>query len=217
MLQRKKNQIVLGALVMMVMVAGYLNYIDTTTEADYANSVMLSDEGDVLALIVEKDDTTGETFADVTPDNPEISTVDSTENNEDVNTESKAGEAIFVSSNTDAPYFVTAKLEREQARAKQKDFLVEMINNESLAQDAKKDAANKMLTIQDRIEKETAAEAMIQSKGFDSVYVRIDDTTVDVVVDKPELTEAEVAQIEDIVKRKTGMEASQIRISTLKS
>ena len=29
------------------------------------------------------------------------------------------------------------------------------------------------------------------------------------------LTDAEVAQIEDIVKRKTGMEASQIRINTL--
>ena len=46
--------------------------------------------------------------------------------------------------------------------------------------------------------------------------VRIDDETVDVVVDKEELTDAEVAQIEDIVKRKTGFEADKIRISPLK-
>jgi len=43
----------------------------------------------------------------------------------------------------------------------------------------------------------------------------MDDETVDVVVDKDTLTDAEVAQIEDIVKRKTGMDASQIRINTL--
>ena len=45
----------------------------------------------------------------------------------------------------------------------------------------------------------------------------MDDDTVDVVVDKDTLTDAEVAQIEDIVKRKCGMDASQIRITTLKS
>jgi stage III sporulation protein AH len=72
-----------------------------------------------------------------------------------------------------------------------------------------------MMELQQRIEKETAAEAMIESKGFREAYVRMDDDTVDVVVDKDKLTDAEVAQIEDIVKRKTGMETSKIRISTL--
>jgi len=40
---------------------------------------------------------------------------------------------------------------------------------------------------------------------------------VDVVVDKKELTDADIAQIEDIVKRKTSMSSDKIRISTLKS
>ena len=35
--------------------------------------------------------------------------------------------------------------------------------------------------------------------------MRIDDETVDVVVDKEELTDAEVAQIEDIVKKKNRL------------
>ncbi|MBR6542462.1 MAG: SpoIIIAH-like family protein [Anaerotignum sp.] len=72
-----------------------------------------------------------------------------------------------------------------------------------------------MMELQQRIEKETAAEAMIESKGFKEAYVRMDDNTVDVVVDKETLTDAEVAQIEDIVKRKTGADASEIRINTL--
>ena len=73
-----------------------------------------------------------------------------------------------------------------------------------------------MLEIQQRIERETAAEAMIEAKGFKEVYVRIDDDTVDVVVDRAELTDTEVAQIEDIVKRKTGYSNDKIRISPLK-
>ena len=77
--------------------------------------------------------------------------------------------------------------------------------------------ADNLLEIQQRIEKETAAEAMIESKGFSEVYVRIDDNTVDVVVNKSELTDSELAQIMDIVTRKTGMKESQIRISPLKS
>ena len=60
------------------------------------------------------------------------------------------------------------------------------------------------LILQKRIEKETSAEAMIESKGFKEAYVRIDDETVDVVVDKSELSQQEIAQIMDIVKRKTG-------------
>jgi stage III sporulation protein AH len=72
-----------------------------------------------------------------------------------------------------------------------------------------------MLQLQERIEKETAAEAMIESKGFKEAYVRMDTDTVDVVVDRDTLTDAEVAQIEDIVKRKTGYDASKIRINTL--
>ena len=56
---------------------------------------------------------------------------------------------------------------------------------------------------------------MIESKGFKEAYVRMDTDTVDVVVDRDTLTDAEVAQIEDIVKRKTEIGAENIIISTV--
>ena len=56
---------------------------------------------------------------------------------------------------------------------------------------------------------------MIKSKGFKEAYVRMDDTTVDVVVDKDALTDAEVAQIEDIVKRKAEVTADKIVLTLL--
>jgi stage III sporulation protein AH len=91
-----------------------------------------------------------------------------------------------------------------------------MINSSTLERDKRNEFADAMLDIQKRIEKESAAETMIESKGFGNAFVRIDENTVDVVVSKQTLTDQEIAQIMDIVKRKTGVSADKIRISTLR-
>ncbi len=192
----KKNQVVITALVLMIGTAGYLNYMDS--KKSEPTEVLLNDD-DITGLIPDSDFYTEDTLE-----------VDSS-------TEDDAGTAVFVNSTMDTSYFVQAKLEREQSRAKQKDILTEMINNDNIDDEKKSEAAEEMLKIQERIEKETAAEAMIEAKGFDEVYVRIDDDTVDVVVNKTELSESEIAQIEDIVKRKTGISVENIRISPIKN
>jgi len=91
-----------------------------------------------------------------------------------------------------------------------------MINNSKLDSSQKDEAAKGLMKIQERIEKESAAEDMIKAKGFAEVYVRIDDNTVDVVIAGTDLTEQQLAQIQDIVTRKTGYSADKIRISPLK-
>lgn len=196
----KKNQVIITALVLMIGTAGYLNFADN--RAAEPSQVVLNDSDDITGLVPDSD-FYGDPLAmeETTPVNSE---------------QDNAGEAVFVNNSNDTSYFVQAKLEREQARAKQKDILTEMINNTNVDQAKKADAADEMLKIQERIEKETAAEAMIEAKGFKEVYVRIDDDTVDVVVNKAELSESEIAQIEDIVKRKTGASVDKIRISPIK-
>lgn len=226
----KKNQVVITALVVMIAAAGYLNYMDSVPGD--TSEVMLVD-GDSVAGVLPED-----TAQVISPDeNTEIakateSTTANTASVDDVQeqavaesgeqaaavnaTGDDAGTAVFVNSGDESSYFIQAKLEREQSRAKQKDLLNEMLNNDKIGADKKSSAADQMLEIQKRIEKETAAEAMIEAKGFKEVYVRIDDDTVDVVVDRTQLTDSEIAQIEDVVKRKTGVSADKIRISPLR-
>jgi stage III sporulation protein AH len=72
-----------------------------------------------------------------------------------------------------------------------------------------------MISMTDIAEKETAAEILLEAKGFDDAIVSIDGDSVDVVVNTAELTEAQRAQIEDIVIRKTGVSADAIIISTV--
>ena len=211
----KRNQVVVTALAVMIAVAGYLNFTESKSSGQI-DSVDLNDPTSYEALL--NDDGSIATIADDTDtDGLEFALGgDGIQSDESQQVYDDTGAAIYVSPTPDT-YFVQAKLEREQSRAKQKDILTEMINNTNVDEAKKQECADNLLEIQQRIEKETAAEAMIESKGFSEVYVRIDDDTVDVVVNKSELSDSELAQIMDIVTRKKGMKESQVRISPLKS
>lgn len=219
----KRNQIIITALVVMIAVAGYLNYMDGRTPG--SPGLTYNERNEIAAIIPDDDfffadiDFSDIDFADigfgVTQDhNPAIAV------NADVaaapGVESEPGEAVFVTTTSEASFFVQARLNREQSRAAEQDILTGLINNNNVASDQRAQAADNMIDIQRRIERESAAESMIEAKGFSEVYVRIGENSVDVVVAKEVLTDAEVAQIEDIIKRKTGMQTNQIHISPMR-
>lgn len=122
------------------------------------------------------------------------------------------GEAVFTSA-AGTVSLSDAKLMKEQTRAKNKEMLMEIINNANLSDEQKQEAVNSMITMTDIAEKETAAEILLEAKGFTDVVVSISGEGADVVVNTAELTDAGRAQIEDIVKRKTGIEGENIVIS----
>lgn len=70
-----------------------------------------------------------------------------------------------------------------------------------------------MVEMTDLAEKEAAAETLLASKGFSEAVVSLTSDSADVVVDAAELTDANRAQIEDIITRKTGVAAQNIVIT----
>ena len=106
-----------------------------------------------------------------------------------------------------------AKLNREQLRAKNKEMLMEIVNNESLDEAAKQAAVNKLADISDTSQKEIAAELLLEAKGFSNAVVSVTDGNVDVVINSTKLDDTLRAQVEDIVKRKTGVSADKITIN----
>ena len=208
----KRNQIIITALVVMIAVAGYLNYVDGRSTD--GSGLAMNEQGEIAALIPDEDFFFVDMdFAELGFDlndvhNPAIAV--------SAETEAPPGEAVFVTTTSEASFFVQARLNREQARAAERDVLTSLINNNNVEADQRAQAADNMMDIQRRIERESAAESMIEAKGFAEVYVRIGENSVDVVVNKEVLTDAEVAQIEDIIKRKTGMQTNQIHISPMR-
>ena len=58
-------------------------------------------------------------------------------------------------------------------------------------------------------------EMLLEAKGFSDVVVSITEDNCDVVLNMGEVTDAKRAQVEDIVKRKTSVSASQICVTLM--
>lgn len=237
----KKNQIIITALAIMIMVAGYLNYMggadyDGTKEASTkgedlaeitdiskedleANGITVSDEQLLNEMLSQntEDATGGAVTSENT--NPSETTTPSdsaaASANEVAEAEGVVGEATLVNGAAAINRISEAKLNREQVRSKNKEILMDIIDNSNLGDNQKNEAVAAMIAMTDRTEKEQAAETLLSAKGFTDVVVSMTDTGVDVVVSSVTLDDASRAQIEDIVKRKTGVEAKNIVITPI--
>lgn len=122
------------------------------------------------------------------------------------------GEAVFTST-TAVSNLDGARLLKEQTIAKNKATLLEIINNENLSEAAKQEAIDSMLTMTQTAQKETDAQMLLEVKGYADTVVSINNGTVDVMVNAVSLTDAQTAQIMDIVQRKTDVSAENIIIT----
>ena len=122
------------------------------------------------------------------------------------------GEAVFTNTMS-VTSLAEANLIKEQTRAQNKAVLLDIINNENVSEAAKQDAINSMIALTDVAQKECDAMVMLQAKGFSENVVSINGEFADVCIGMNELSQVQIAQIEDIVKRKTGIPAENITIS----
>ncbi len=245
MFNLKRNQVIITVLVFMIAIAAYLNTqqspsvsdsnyvadssmigVDTTEETDlfsgYDETVSTSSPAENTIKTVENNQVGSNTEEITVPsEEAQLTTADANTSQGFTATITKKAEEltdtanVAASKNLDVNYFAEEKLLREQSRAAQVEQLSQYVANENLDQDSKSKAAANLLQIQERIEKESSAEALLRAKGFQEVYVRIDDDTVDVVVNKAELSDTDIAQIEEIVNRKTGYSVGKINITPL--
>ena len=181
----KKNQMIITALAVMIAVAGYLNY--SGTQLEEAVSRQTSQEEQVLM----------ENGYDVTPEGEVTDT---------------PGEAVLTSVNG-SEFSASAKLTREQLRAQNKETLMDVINNDTIAEEQKQTAIDSITSLTDIAEREAAAELLLDAKGFEDSVVSITDNSADVVINMAEISDSQRAQIEDIVKRKAEIPGENIIIT----
>lgn len=231
----RRNQIIITTLAVMIAAAGYLNYAGkgqtaAGDEVYEAGMMEISDE-DILAENQAAADTTGM---------EEIASLDNDPSDEAAGTEveeatmaasgeedyvlsedtsdagiDNPGEAVLTSGGSVSEYIAGVQLNREQVRARNKEILNEIINNQNLNEAAKEEAVQNMVKMTEAAEKENAAETLLSAKGFADPVVSITGEKVDVVINASSITDPERAQIEDIVKRKTEVGAENIVITLL--
>lgn len=209
----KKNQIVIATLAVMIAAAGYMNYSDKLfpnktktqeTNSELANKELL-DISDEDASVSSGDMKSQEGDSGSGADSNAGST-------DDGSVDGTPGEAVLTNGSVSS-VVSQAKVSREQVRSKNKETLQNIIDNKNLSAEEKEKAVNQMVQMTETAEKESAAESLLAAKGFHNSVVSITDDQADVIVGASELSDANRAQIEDIVTRKTGVAAQNIVIN----
>lgn len=214
----RKNQIIITALAIMIVIAGYLNF--TTDQTKPVKKEAESQTAEKLqAENIQAEEAAADAEADITsfPDEDLASVSAQAETVTDTETPEgeKVGEAVLTSSASAGAFSASAKLNREQVRSRNEASLLEIINNTEISEDMKADAIASMNQLTDRAEKELDAEILLDAKGFKDSVVSINDDSVDVIIGAASITEEQRAQIEDIVTRKTERNVSDIVITTM--
>lgn len=210
----KKNQIIITALAVMIAAAGYISYSDSKLKTTDTSSKTGSEKTQETDSTVDMDSVLQDIESldmDITDE-----TVASSEDNDSTETTDTSldtpGEAVLTGAST---YMAQAKINREQIRSQNKETLLEIINNSQLSEEERQSAIASMVSMTEMVEKEAAAELLLEAKGFPDVVVNLTGESADVVVPSTSVDDASRAQIEDIVKRKTGIAAENIVISPM--
>lgn len=190
----KRKQIVILALILMIVVAGYLQY-------SYRQGSTSADTDGTLGEAVYVDNEIANEGLDGT--------------GQDV-AENENTQLNVTASKMANDYFVQAKMDREQSRSENTESLKAIAENINSSDEMRAEAEAKIIALTENSDKEMRIEALINKMGFDDTFVLFaDNGSVDIVIKTPSLTSSQTAQITDIVTRQGDVTAGDIHIKTL--
>ena len=191
----KRKQIVILALILLIVVAGYLQYSyrQGSTSADSEGRL-----GE--ALYVDCDNYNDEMFG----------------SDSDLADEGFGDQVNITASKMANDYIIQAKLDKEQSRCEAADSLKAIVEDATVSTEIREEAHNKMMALAENLERESRIEILINKMGFeDSFILFADNGSVDIIVKTPSLTSSQAAQITDIVMRQADVDVEDIHISTM--
>jgi stage III sporulation protein AH len=208
---RRKNVIV-GLLVVLLIITGYLNFVYNQSSAPAVNpeegSPTTEGDPDKSGNEDQKDGAGGIiTISDLEEPAQDQGSKDGSSQEDTMNPEDT--ETMAAASST---FFRDYRFEREKDRNEEVAYIKSVVDNPKSDPEMVKEAQAQLLEITSSMESGLAIENLIKAKGINDAVVIIHKDNVSVIVDKPELVPEEVAMILDIVKRESGKETGNIKI-----
>lgn len=187
----KKNQILASMVVLMLVVAGYLNYTYDPTK-DYEvelTGVMSNNLGDAYLV--------------------EASGISS--NIDEVSESIEASGKVV----TSEEYFASTRIERENSFDEQLEIYENMLVNDNLDDEQKQFAQTEISRINSKKNAITIAENLIKLKGFKDVVILLNEESTNVIIMAESLKEEEITQIQNIVLNELKVDIDNLHIRTL--
>ena len=211
----KKNQVIISAIAIMLIAAGYMNYTANTKDAIEA-SVLADTEayaqlGD--ATLVSANVTDNTTIGTAISTNTE-----NTENTENTGNTGNTGntentEVTQTSSSSSDEYFTESRLEREKMYSQMLESYQNILENSQISETQKEISQNEIKNINDTKNAIMIAENLIKNKGFEDVVIFVNGESISVIIKGAEITPEQIAQIQNIISRELSAEVDNIHIS----
>lgn len=122
--------------------------------------------------------------------------------------------SVEAGAQTEDSYFDNARYSRSQSREEALAMLNEIVNDEAVDEDTRKNAYAEVVAYAKITEGEAALENVLKAKGFEECIVFLTSDTATVVVAAETLTDQQSAQIFDAVLTQTGFESGSVKIVT---
>lgn len=224
----KKNEIVIYAIALMLVTAGYFNYtanldvesLETSsgdlqniaTSAENGNNIITGNENEIVQENNQIDENIGD--AKLVNSNDVEEDMENSETAEDSKQTDVDKNNNTENSNSEEDYFVSTKLQRDTNYASMISTYTKILEDNSVSETQKSIAMKEITEINDTKNAISVCENLISTKGFDDFVVLVNNDSVNVVV-KVEggLTKDKVAQIQNIISRELNSEIENIHIS----
>ena len=227
----KKNQIVIYVIALMLMAVAYLNYTTNTAEQSVQASMQMearddsntANIGDATLVssndVLSNTDTVNESSGnDSTASNTESSNTINNENTTNITSDNSNDNKETTQTNaqtsTDDDYFTKSKLERDTMYSQMLESYENILNSTNSLETQKQSATDEIKKINDTKNSIMICENLIQTKGFENSIIFVNGDSISVILKSEELTQEEVAQVQNIISREMNCEIENIHIST---
>lgn len=229
----KRNQIIISVLALMLITVGYMSYtsnvqnavetgklMDAEKFAGIGDARLVSSNNTVESNVAENDKLSNdeksneiENASSISDDSANEITTSTTENSNEQGVVPNNSAQTTSAQTTGANYFAVSKLERDTMYSQMVESYQNIISNNAVSPDQKNISTQEISKINNKKNSIMIAENLIKNLGFQDVVIFVNDNSTSVIVKAEKLSEADVAQIQNIVCREIGVETENIHIS----
>lgn len=211
----KKNQLAILVIALMLVTAGYLNYTSThdaipTGSNTVENGEQFAAIGDATLvnsgeLLEEKDK---QNILNTIAEAQTKASTNTIENTVDTN---KTTQTNTQPENDD--YYTSSKLERDKMYSQMLETYQKILESNTISAEQKAISEQEITKINQTKNAIMIAENLISTKGFANSVIFVNDNSVSVVVKSENLTQEQIAQLQNIISRELKVEIENIHIS----
>lgn len=217
----KRNQIIISVLALMLITVGYMSFSNNIHNSVETGALMDTEKmagiGDakLVSNNVEDNESNENSSETVENDdnnsNEQNNTSASSTSTENSNQSSEAASASALTYQAD--YFIASRLERDKMYSQMLETYQGLVENTNIAAEQKSISTQEIAKINNKKNSIMIAENLIKNLGFEDVVIFVNDNSTSVIVKAEKLSEADVAQIQNIICREIGVNVEDIHIS----